>query len=86
MTDAGEKVVELRYVKFQRVNSLQIFVVDNQEGGEVTRIDSLDIFGQTVEATKYVLPHIIIFFMSVSLCLDSDISALSAAAKETSEE
>jgi hypothetical protein len=51
----GEQAIELRYVKFQRVNSLQIFIVDNQEGGEVTRIDSLDILGQSVEATRSVI-------------------------------
>jgi len=37
--------IQLRFVKFQTVNSLHIFVASNQGGEEETRIDSLDIFG-----------------------------------------
>jgi hypothetical protein len=37
--------VELRFVRFQNVRSLHIFVKDNQEDEETTRIDSIDIFG-----------------------------------------
>ena len=40
----GEKV-ELRFVKFQKVQSLHILVKDNQEDEETTRIDSIDIYG-----------------------------------------
>ncbi|KAF8892675.1 DUF1000-domain-containing protein [Infundibulicybe gibba] len=43
--------IALRYVRFQAVNSLHIFVASNH-GGEETRIDAIDIFGLTVETTK----------------------------------
>ncbi|KAL0947241.1 hypothetical protein HGRIS_013362 [Hohenbuehelia grisea] len=46
------KVLALRYVRFQAVNSLHIFVASNQGGGDETRIDAVDIFGTTVETTK----------------------------------
>lgn len=49
--DTGN-VVPLRYVKFQNVQNVTIFVKDNQEGGEVTRIDSLKFFGSTVSSTN----------------------------------
>jgi len=37
--------IPLRFVKFQTVNSLHMFVASNQGGEDETRIDSLDIFG-----------------------------------------
>jgi len=46
------KSVALRFVRFQSVNSLHIFVQSNQEGDDETRIDSIDIFGIPVETTK----------------------------------
>lgn len=42
----GEKL-ELRFVRFQNVRSLHILVKSNQEDEETTRIDSIDIFGQS---------------------------------------
>lgn len=39
------KKIALRYVRFQAVNSLHIFVESNQGGEELTRIDSIDVFG-----------------------------------------
>ncbi|KAI9446613.1 DUF1000-domain-containing protein [Lactarius indigo] len=44
--------IELRYVRFQSVNSLHIFVESNHGGGEQTRIDSIDILGFPCGATK----------------------------------
>lgn len=48
---SGE-ILQLRYVKFQNVASLQIFVNDNQEGGEVTSISELKIYGTPINATN----------------------------------
>jgi len=44
--------VPLRFVRFQSVNSLHIFVASNQGGADETRIDALDVCGATVETTK----------------------------------
>ncbi|XP_076764760.1 thioredoxin-like [Xylocopa sonorina] len=44
--------VPLRYVKFQYVQNLQIFVKDNQSGSETTRIDHLAVFGSPVLITN----------------------------------
>lgn len=44
--------VELRYVKFQNVQNLQIFVKDNQSDGETTRIDHLAIIGSPISTTN----------------------------------
>ncbi|KAK5156431.1 Thioredoxin-like protein 1, partial [Cryomyces antarcticus] len=41
--------VELRFVKFQNVTSLIVFVVDGEGSGEKTRIDRLRIVGETGE-------------------------------------
>lgn len=41
--------VELRFVKFQNISSLVIFVVDGDGDGEKTRIDRLRLIGETGE-------------------------------------
>jgi len=46
------KIVNLKYVRFQNVYNLQIFVVNNQTEEEVTRIDSLNIIGMPTAATN----------------------------------
>jgi len=46
------KRIPLKFVRFQSVNSLHIFVASNQDDEEETRIDSLDIFGIPVQVTK----------------------------------
>ena len=46
------ELVNLRYVKFQNVTNLQIFVKDNQKETEQTRIDHLAIFGSPVSTTN----------------------------------
>lgn len=49
---SGEKLIPLRYVKFQNVQNLQIFVKDNQAGTETTRINHLAIVGSTISMTN----------------------------------
>lgn len=49
---SGEKLIPLRYVKFQNVQNLQIFVKDNQCGSETTRINHLAIIGSTISMTN----------------------------------
>ncbi|XP_051160500.1 thioredoxin-like protein 1 [Leptopilina boulardi] len=44
--------VQLRYVKFQNVQNLQIFVKDNQSGSETTQIDHLAIIGTPINTTN----------------------------------
>lgn len=46
------KPVQLKYVKFQNVNSLTIFVKDNQSGKDVTRINQIVLIGSPVAATN----------------------------------
>ena len=43
--------VELRFVKFQNVTKLTMFVVDNQDDTETTTISSLRLIGQPREKT-----------------------------------
>lgn len=46
------KPIQLKYVKFQNVNSLTIFVKDNQTGKETTRINEILFIGSPVAATN----------------------------------
>ncbi|KLO17988.1 DUF1000-domain-containing protein [Schizopora paradoxa] len=46
--------IPLRYVKFQNVHSLHIFVSTNAGDAETTRIDSLDVVGSLNEVPKDV--------------------------------
>ncbi|KAF8344336.1 PITH domain-containing protein [Cantharellus anzutake] len=48
IVDKGSKI-PLRYVRFQSVNSLHIFVSSNQGGEDETRINSIDVFGVPVQ-------------------------------------
>ena len=45
----GGKRIPLRFVRFQNVNSLHIFVASNQGGEEETMINSIDLFGLPVQ-------------------------------------
>ncbi|MCJ1471814.1 hypothetical protein MMC13_000455 [Lambiella insularis] len=45
----GTAKVELRFVKFQNVTSLVVFVVDGDGSGEKVRVDRLRIIGETGE-------------------------------------
>ncbi|KAG8748282.1 hypothetical protein FRC10_007672 [Ceratobasidium sp. 414] len=49
---ANSRRIPLRYVRFQNVTSLHIFVASNQGGEDETRVNAIDIFGQPVETTK----------------------------------
>ncbi|CAE6336344.1 unnamed protein product [Rhizoctonia solani] len=49
---ANSRRIPLRYVRFQSVGSLHIFVASNQGNEETTRINAIDVFGQPVETTK----------------------------------
>ncbi|KAI6231285.1 putative thioredoxin [Aphelenchoides besseyi] len=43
---SSDSLQGLKFVKFQNVNSVQLFIKDNCEGGEQTVIESLRLFGQ----------------------------------------
>ncbi|ESW16817.1 hypothetical protein PHAVU_007G187000 [Phaseolus vulgaris] len=45
------KPVVLKYVKFQNVRSLTIFIEDNQTGSEITKVQKIVLHGSTVETT-----------------------------------
>ncbi|EDW17266.1 hypothetical protein AWZ03_009244 [Drosophila navojoa] len=44
--------VNLRYVKFQNVQNIQIYVKNNQSGGDVTQIDYIGFIGSPIITTK----------------------------------
>jgi len=44
--------VDLRYVKFQNVSNLQVFIADNMSGDETTEIESLTFYGMPVSTTN----------------------------------
>lgn len=44
--------INLRYVKFQNVNNMQLFIKDNQSGDEITQIDYLAIIGSPISTTN----------------------------------
>lgn len=44
--------INLRFVKFQNVSNIQIFVKDNQSGGDKTQIDFLGFIGAPIATTK----------------------------------
>ncbi|GLJ44247.1 hypothetical protein SUGI_0924610 [Cryptomeria japonica] len=46
------KPAALKYVKFQNVRSLTIFVEDNQGDADVTKVQKLLLYGTTVETTN----------------------------------
>ncbi|GAB2211464.1 hypothetical protein Droror1_Dr00024777 [Drosera rotundifolia] len=45
------KPIALKYVKFQNVRSLTVFIEDNQSGSEVTKVQKIALYGTTVETT-----------------------------------
>ncbi|KAL4216514.1 Thioredoxin-like protein 1 [Mactra antiquata] len=45
-------LAQLRFVKFQSVSNITLFIKDNQEGGEVTQLDYLGFIGSPVGATN----------------------------------
>ena len=48
----GEKLIPLRFVKFQNVSNIVFFVVDNQGGKEVTVINYIKLIGCPCNATN----------------------------------
>lgn len=50
--DLEGQPINLRYVKFQNVQNIQIFVKNNQAGREMTQIDFLGFIGSPIAATK----------------------------------
>lgn len=44
--------INLRYVKFQNVQNLQLFIKDNQSDGEITQIDHIAIIGSPINTTN----------------------------------
>lgn len=44
--------VPLRFVKFQSVQNMQLFIKDNQSGGEVTQINHLAFYGSPISTTN----------------------------------
>ncbi|KAK6184811.1 hypothetical protein SNE40_007193 [Patella caerulea] len=51
-TDLADGIVPLRFVKFQNVQTLTLFIKDNQEGGEVTQVDYIGFIGSPVSSTN----------------------------------
>ncbi|CAJ0960505.1 unnamed protein product, partial [Mesorhabditis belari] len=50
-SDNGE-VVELRFVRFQNVQNIQVFIENNQGGGDVTELCALKFYGQPLSAVN----------------------------------
>lgn len=48
----GGSPVNLRYVKFQNVQNIQLFIKDNQCGGDKTQLDQLVFIGSPIVTTK----------------------------------
>ena len=48
----GEKVINLRFVKFQNVNNLVLFFINNQGDEETTIINYLKIIGAPIDSTN----------------------------------
>lgn len=44
--------ITLKFVKFQNVQNLQLFIKDNQSGDDVTQIDYLGVIGSTIGTTN----------------------------------
>ncbi|GAB2287419.1 hypothetical protein Dimus_021796 [Dionaea muscipula] len=49
--DLQGKPIALKYVKFQNVRSLTIFIEENQSGSEITKVQKIALYGTTVETT-----------------------------------
>lgn len=46
------KPIILKYVKFQSVRSLTIFIEDNQGGSDITKVQKVILYGTTVDTTN----------------------------------
>merc|ERR1712059_248515 len=45
-------IIPLKFVKFQNVQNIQFFIKDNQEGGDITRLDYLGLIGTPISTTN----------------------------------
>jgi len=50
--DLESGIVNLRFVKFQNIQNIQLFIKDNQSNSEVTQIDYLGFIGAPISTTK----------------------------------
>ncbi|ERL89574.1 thioredoxin-like protein 1 [Dendroctonus ponderosae] len=50
--DLEGNLVNLRFVKFQNVQNIQLFIKDNQSGSDVTQIDHLAFIGSPINTTN----------------------------------
>lgn len=48
----GTGLVNLRFVKFQNVQNIQLFIKDNQNGSDKTQLDRLQFIGAPITTTK----------------------------------
>ncbi|KAM3584113.1 hypothetical protein VKS41_004079 [Umbelopsis sp. WA50703] len=48
----GNSIINLRFVKFQNVSSIVLFIMDNQGDEDTTQIQQLTFIGSPVETTK----------------------------------
>lgn len=48
----GKSLVNLRFVKFQNVQNIQLFIKDNQNGSDKTQLDRLQFIGAPIVTTK----------------------------------
>ncbi|CAH2100279.1 unnamed protein product [Euphydryas editha] len=51
-SDLEGNPIPLKFVKFQSVQNIQLFIKDNQSGGEVTQIDHLAFYGSPISTTN----------------------------------
>ncbi|XP_075988442.1 thioredoxin-like [Anticarsia gemmatalis] len=51
-SDLEGNPVPLKFVKFQSVQNIQLFIKDNQSGGDVTQIDHLAFYGSPICTTN----------------------------------
>lgn len=45
-------LIKLKFVKFQNVQNLTVFIQDNQDGGEVTRLNYMQLVGSPMQTTN----------------------------------
>ncbi|XP_030766301.1 thioredoxin-like protein 1 [Sitophilus oryzae] len=50
--DLEDNLINLRYVKYQNVQNIQLFVKDNQSGGDITQIEHLAVIGSPISTTN----------------------------------
>ncbi|XP_039765670.1 thioredoxin-like protein 1 [Pararge aegeria] len=51
-SDLEGNPVPVKFVKFQSVQNIQLFIKDNQSGGDVTQIDHLVLYGSPISTTN----------------------------------